>query len=270
MKDAMLSPDTSQAALRVNKLTLVYRAGSAPAVDDVSMDVPAQSIVGVVGESGSGKSSVAMVAAGLWPATDGEVWSGSTRITTTMKRAERAAVQMVFQDPQGSLDPRQSVGSGLGELRRLHRERASWTTDKELLERVGLGPAILERLPHQLSGGQAQRVSIGRALLLCPRLLIADEPTSALDVSVQAQILTLLEDIRRDEGLSILFISHDLAVVRSICESVYVMKSGRIVESGPIVDVMDNPQNEYTTALLSAIPGRGRRHKRSQSLQKEV
>jgi ABC-type glutathione transport system ATPase component len=259
------SSSTQDPVLRVRDLTVVYRRGAAPAVDRVSIDVPAHSIVGVVGESGSGKTSVAMVAAGLARATSGEVWSGSTRITTSMSRAERAHVQMVFQDPQGSLDPRQSVGSGLRELRRLHPGRTGWTTDEELLERVGLSPALLTRLPHQLSGGQAQRVSIGRALLLRPSVLIADEPTSALDVSVQAQILVLLDNIRRDAGLGILFISHDLAVVRSICETVHVMKSGRVVESGPTKDVMDRPRNEYTAALLSAIPGRELRHAQAAS-----
>ena len=247
-------------ALRVTDLTVVYHRGATPAVDAVSLEVQPRSIVGVVGESGSGKTSLAMVAAGLAPATSGQAWSGSTRITTHMNRAERATVQMVFQDPQGSLDPRQSVGSGLRELRRLHPERTSWTTDADLLERVGLAPALLKRLPHQLSGGQAQRVSIGRALLLRPRLLIADEPTSALDVSVQAQILTLLDDIRREEHLGILFISHDLAVVRSICETVHVMRHGRVIESGPTKTVMDAPADDYTAALLAAIPGRDRRH----------
>ena len=259
------SSSTQEAVLRVQDLTVVYRRGAAPAVDHVSMELPARTIVGIVGESGSGKTSVAMVAAGLAPATSGEVWSGQTRITTSMSRADRAHVQMVFQDPQGSLDPRQSVGSGLRELRRLHPDRTTWTTDEELLDRVGLSSALLTRLPHQLSGGQAQRVSIGRALLLRPSVLIADEPTSALDVSVQAQILVLLDEIRRDAGLSILFISHDLAVVRSICETVHVMKGGRVVESGPTKDVMDRPSNEYTAALLSAIPGRELRHAQAAS-----
>jgi ABC-type dipeptide/oligopeptide/nickel transport system ATPase subunit len=254
-------------ALRITDLTVVYRRGAAPAVDRVSLDVPSRSIVGVVGESGSGKTSVAMVAAGLAPATTGEVWSGGVRITTAMKRSERAAVQMVFQDPHGSLDPRQTIGAGLRELRKLHPERTRWTTDEELLERVGLAPALLRRLPHQLSGGQAQRVSIGRALFLRPRLLIADEPTSGLDVSVQAQILALLEEIRREEDLGILFISHDLAVVRSICETVHVMKSGTVVESGQTKDVMDDPRDEYTATLLAAIPGRERRQRESEGVR---
>jgi ABC-type dipeptide/oligopeptide/nickel transport system ATPase subunit len=162
---------------------------------------------------------------------------------------------MVFQDPNASFDPRQSVRSGLRELRRLHKQRTDWTSDEDLLRRVGLQPTLLGRLPHQLSGGQAQRVSVARALLLRPKLLIADEPTSALDVSVQAQILDLLRTLCRDEDLSILFISHDLAVVRSLCRRVYVMRGGQVVESGLTADIMARPQHEYTVKLLEAIPG---------------
>jgi len=249
----------SETVLAIDELTVVYRRGHAPAVDGVSLQVREHGMVGVVGESGSGKTSIAMVAAGLWPATSGTVMSGDLRITPRMRRNERATVQMVFQDPQGSLDPRQTIGSGLRELRRLHGSRTSWISDADLLDRVGLDPVLLDRLPHQLSGGQAQRVSIGRALLLRPRLLIADEPTSALDVSVQAQILRLLDEIRREEGLGILFISHDLAIVRAICEEVHVMRAGKVVESGTAEQVMDNPTHEYTASLLAAIPGRERR-----------
>jgi len=249
----------SAPALRLEDVTVVYRRGRPPAVNKVSLEVPEGSIVGIVGESGSGKTSIGMVAAGLWPVTSGTITSRDQPVTTSMSRAQRATIQMVFQDPQGSMDPRQTVGGMFRELRRLHPEASSWIADEALMERVGLSAAHLGRLPHQLSGGQAQRVCVARALLLRPRLLIADEPTSALDVSVQAQILELLQSIRRDEGLGILFISHDLAVTRSLCDDVYVMQRGSVVESGSAVEVMDNPQHEYTRSLLAAIPGRERR-----------
>lgn len=245
--------------LEIGDLTVRYgsakRSSGPPAVDRVSLTVDQREIVGVVGESGSGKTSIAMVAAGLWSATEGSVKILGKEVSTRMPRHERAAVQMVFQDPHGSFDPRQSVQSGFRELRALHRERSGWISDEDLLRRVELQPNLLNRLPHQLSGGQAQRVSIARALLLRPRLLIADEPTSALDVSVQAQILALLQSLCQDEGLSVLFISHDLAVVRSICHRVYVMRAGRVVESGVTSRVMEHPQDGYTVKLLAAIPG---------------
>lgn len=245
----------SPAALSVQGLSVIYQRGAAPSVDNVSFEVGPRQIVGVVGESGSGKTSVAMVAAGLLKASEGSVFVHDELVMTKMSRDRRAKVQVVFQDPQGALDPRQTVRSGLRELRRLHRARTAWTGNEALLETVGLPANILDRLPHQISGGQAQRVAIARALLLRPDVLIADEPTSALDVSVQAQILSLLQSLRANADLSILFISHDLAVVRSLCDTVHVMKSGRIVESGTARDVIDFPKHEYTASLIAAIPG---------------
>ncbi|MBF8191828.1 ABC transporter ATP-binding protein [Nonomuraea sp. K274] len=242
--------------LAIRDLTVRYgRAGTPPAVDSVSIDVSRREIVGVVGESGSGKTSIGMVAAGLWPATGGSVTIEGRPISPRMPRRDRALVQMAFQDPNASFDPRQSVRGGLRELRRLHKERTGWISDEDLLRRVGLDSVLLGRLPHQLSGGQAQRIAVARALLLRPKLLIADEPTSALDVSVQAQILDLLRALCRDEDLSILFISHDLAVVRSLCRRVYVMRHGQVVESGSTDEVMAHPRHEYTVKLLAAIPG---------------
>ncbi len=254
------APVPSGRVLDVSELVIRYdsgkrAAGAAPAVDGVSLHVDAREIVGIVGESGSGKTSIAMAVAGLQPFTSGSISAVGKPISMRLPRADRALVQMVFQDPIAAFDPRQSVRGGLRELRRLHGARTDWTTDEELLARVGLLPQLLDRLPHQLSGGQAQRVSIARALLLRPALLIADEPTSALDVSVQAQILDLLRTLCEEEGLSVLFISHDLAVVRALCQRVYVLLHGELVESGPTDRVMSRPEHEYTAQLIAAIPG---------------
>jgi ABC-type glutathione transport system ATPase component len=248
-------------ALQVDKLSVVHRgrgrrAEPVIACNEVSLDIAPGEIVGVVGESGSGKTSLAMAVAGLGRLTSGTVTVKGSRIGKRMTRTQRAEIQMVFQDPHGSLDPRQTVRGGLRELRRVHPDRTGWISDEDLLDKVGLPPALLGRLPHQVSGGQAQRISIARALLLRPSLLLADEPTSALDVSVQAQTLGLLRDLRRDEGLTILFISHDLAVVRTICDRVHVMLNGSVVESGRTVTVFDHPEHPYTRKLLAAIPGR--------------
>jgi len=226
------------------------------AVDDVSFTVNPGEIVGFVGESGSGKTSLAMTVAGLGTRSSGVISIRGSELQRQLTVEERAEIQVVLQDPHGSLDPRQSVRGGFRELRRIHPNRTDWITDEQLLAKVGLGPEILDRLPHAVSGGQAQRVAIARALLLKPSVLIADEPTSALDVSVQAQILTLLLELRRTEQLAILFISHDLAVVRSICDRVHVMLNGRVVESGPVDDVFGRPAHAYTRRLLAAIPGR--------------
>jgi peptide/nickel transport system permease protein len=229
------------------------------AVDRASITVGAGEIVGVVGESGSGKTSLAMAVAGLGAQSGGQIFLAGELLEAHWTADQRAEVQVVLQDPHGSLDPRQTVRGGFMELRRTQPQRTKWISDEDLLAKVGLQPEVLDRLPHEMSGGQAQRISIARALLLRPRLLIADEPTSALDVSVQAQILSLLLDLRRTEGLCILFISHDLAVIRSICDRVYVMLHGRVVESGEVSDVFDHPANVYTKRLLQALPGRGYR-----------
>ncbi|GII78541.1 ABC transporter ATP-binding protein [Sphaerisporangium rufum] len=251
--------------LDVDDLTVVHQAGgrwgnrrgdTVAAVDGVSLTVDAGEIIGVVGESGSGKTSLAMAVAGLGRISGGTVTVSGVQVSGRLSRAERTRVQVILQDPHGSLDPRQTVRRGLRELRRIHPERTGWTTDEELLAKVGLNADLLDRLPHQVSGGQAQRVAIARALLLRPALLLADEPTSALDVSVQAQILRLLLGLRRSEDLAILFISHDLAVVRAVCDRVHVMLRGRVVEHGPTAEVFERPAHEYTRRLLAAIPGR--------------
>ncbi|GHJ15991.1 ABC transporter ATP-binding protein [Micromonospora sp. AKA38] len=228
------------------------------AVDRVSLRIEAGESVAVVGESGSGKTTLAMAATGLGPRGAGQIRLLGHPLHATSRsqlRRLRPDVQVVFQDPHGSLDPRQSVRSGLRELRSLQPERTSWIGDADLLGRVRLAPDLLDRYPHQLSGGQAQRVCIARALLMRPRLIVADEPTSGLDVSVQADVLALLRQIRATTGAALLMISHDLAVVRSVCDSVHVMYRGRVVEAGPCETVFGTPEHDYTRELLAAMPG---------------
>lgn len=239
-----------------------HRAGKRTtyrAVDHATLTVGDNEIVGVVGESGSGKTSLGMCIAGLVDSAEGDVRI-RPRVNRNGARRARldalADVQVVFQSPFESLDPRQKIDSGLNELRRIHPERTSWVSNEELFAKVGLGPQLLDRFPHEMSGGQAQRVSIARAMLLQPVAIIADEPTSALDVSVQARLLTLLASLRDSAQLSMLFISHDLGVVRQLCDRVYVMANSCIVESGSVADVFDDPQHEYTQRLLSYVPGR--------------
>lgn len=252
---------TQPTVLEVADLSVIHpargrRGEPVVAVDEVSLTVARGEIVGVVGESGSGKSSLAMAVAGVGRVTSGIILVSGSAVNRQLQGDARAQVQVILQDPHGSLDPRQSVRKGLRELRSIHPKRTDWITDEELLGKVGLTSDMLDRLPHQISGGQAQRVGVARALLLRPSLLLADEPTSALDVSVQAQILQLLRDLRDEEGLTILFISHDLAVVRALCDQVHVMLRGKVVESGPTSEVFDRPRHEYTRKLLDAIPGR--------------
>ncbi|MGB0099008.1 MAG: ABC transporter ATP-binding protein [Nocardioides sp.] len=228
------------------------------AVDHVSVSIAPEESVGVVGESGSGKTTLAMAATGLGASGTGTIRLLGRDLRSLPKRELRALrpeVQVVFQDPHGSLDPRQSVRSGFQELRRLQPQRTDWIDDTSLLGRVRLSADLLDRYPHQLSGGQAQRVCIARALMMRPRLIVADEPTSGLDVSVQADVLELLREAQSTTGAAMLFISHDLAVVRSICQRVVVMYRGAVVEQGMSEDVFANPQNDYTRKLLAAMPG---------------
>jgi peptide/nickel transport system ATP-binding protein len=213
--------------------------------------------VGVVGESGSGKSTLGRLLLGLMPVTEGTIhFDGAslTHATRSEWRALRRRMQIVFQDPYGSLDPRRRVGAQITDGMVIHNMPNPEARLAELLRQVGLNPAHANRFPHEFSGGQRQRIGIARALSTKPDFLVADEPVSALDVSIQAQIVQLLADLRRDLGVAMLFISHDLLVVRHLCDRVMVMYLGRVMEEGPADAVFHSPAHPYTRALLSATP----------------
>ncbi|GAA2289856.1 hypothetical protein GCM10010149_40880 [Nonomuraea roseoviolacea subsp. roseoviolacea] len=226
--------------------SLTVRFGAFTAVDDVTLEVPPGSIVGLVGESGSGKSTLARAVSGLVPYTGEIIGAGRRR------------VQMVFQDPYASLDPRMRVGASVAEGVRLSRAARRVEVER-LLSLVSLPAELAGRYPRELSGGQRQRVAIARALGARPDLLVADEITSALDVSVQGAVLNLVRELRAELGLSVLFISHDLAVVRYVCDVIAVLHRGRLVEVGATDEVVGSPQAAYTRALLEAVPRLGRR-----------
>ena len=227
------------------------------AVDGVDLDLRKGEALALVGESGSGKSTFALALAGLRPPTRGEIDFDGKPLPKHRTSADQRRIQMVFQDPYSSLNPRLTVGAMLRELLHVHHivpsaEIADYC--RQLLETVGLSGDAMGAYPRQFSGGQRQRVAIARALVLRPDVLVADEPVSALDVSVQATILNLLRDLRDDLGLTLLLISHNLAVVRHLCDRVAVMYLGRIVEVAPTEQLFANPQHPYTKGLLAAIP----------------
>jgi len=231
------------------------------AVDDVSFILAEGEILGIVGESGSGKSTIASAITGLVPAAAGDVlFDGRSLfgLDRNERRASRRDIQLVFQDPMASLNPRLTVGAAIAEGLRFLRSDLTDTERKSkvdaALQRVGLEPSAAARYPHEFSGGQRQRVSIARAIVLEPRLLICDESVSALDVSVQAQILNLLLDLRRDLGMAIIFISHDMAVVRQVCDRTLVLYFGRAVELGPTQSVITQPSHPYTVKLMQSVP----------------
>ncbi|WP_330183858.1 ABC transporter ATP-binding protein [Nocardia sp. NBC_01503] len=256
--------------LVVENLTKVYKIrGSTPwksteliAADDVSFRLHRGTTTAIVGESGSGKSTVAQMVLGLLEPTSGHVTFDGRAVANLNAKAAlafRRRVQPVFQDPYGSLDPMYSIYRTIEEPLRTHgigtpKEREA--TVRDLLDKVSLPASVMRRYPNELSGGQRQRVAIARALALSPELVVCDEAVSALDVLVQAQILQLLNQLQAELGLSYLFITHDLAVVRQIADNVVVMQSGKVVEAAPTTDVFDNPQSPYTRRLLDAIPGR--------------
>ena len=227
------------------------------AVAGVDLALQPGEVLGLVGESGCGKSTLGRCIVGLYEPTAGEVlWQGQP-LSARRDRAERRRMQMVFQDPYSSLNPRMTVRQTLSELLRVHRMVPRSQIDvrcRELMDLVGLGERSLDAHPRQFSGGQRQRVSIARALALEPDMLIADEPVSALDVSVQATVLNLLDELRRQLGLTMLFIAHNMAVVRHVCDRVAVMYLGRIVETAPTAELFNNPRHPYTQGLLKAVP----------------
>ena len=239
--------------------------GPTVAVDDVSFDIAEGGSLAIVGESGSGKTTIAKMIVGLLTPTSGTITAcGHDRSAPARHAADRrrrgGEVQIVFQDPYSSLDPRQSGTSAIDEVLALHRggsrdERARRVA--ELGELVGLDQRQLDALPRALSGGQRQRVAIARALAAEPRLVILDESVAALDVSIQAQVLNLLADVRARTGVSYLLISHDLAVVRQITDDVLVMHRGRVVEQGATREVLDHPRHEYTQLLRASVPAPG-------------
>jgi peptide/nickel transport system ATP-binding protein len=270
LKPRHRAPITSTIVVQTRDLSKTYahRTWIGPAKHavaaavDVSFEIRKGETLGIVGESGSGKSTVARCIARLVEPTRGHITIGDTDFATisrTQLHALRRRVQIVFQDPYRSLNPRRTVGAAIveGPMNYGTSRAAALARARDLMVLVRLDPASLDRYPHQFSGGQRQRICIARSLAMEPALLIADEAVSALDVSVQAQVLALLDEIRQRLDLAMLFITHDLRVAAQVCDRIAVMSQGRVVECGPVRDVFSNPQHAYTKALLAAAPGRG-------------
>ena len=253
-------------------VTFGYGAAAFEAVKDASVAVAPGEAVGIVGESGSGKTTLARVLVGLQRPTRGDVWLESKAIfgaqsSGTFPRQERWKAQMVFQDPYSSLNPRQRAWEAVAEA--IHvwqglKGREAKAEAIKLLRAMGISAEQAGRFPKTLSGGQRQRVSVARALAPKPKVLIADEPTSSIDQSAQAQLLNLLRQLQQERELAIVFISHDLGLVRYLTSRVYVMRKGEIVESGDTLTVFEQPKHEYTQLLISSIPGR---HEAAQGLK---
>jgi ABC-type glutathione transport system ATPase component len=256
------------ALLQIENLVVRYTRPDGPPIEalkGVSLDVSTGEALGIVGESGCGKSTLSRAIVGLVAPASGRILYEGVPVDTLddVGRAKyRRDVQMVFQDASGSLNPRMTVAAMLGEVLRVHRiatdSRAEAAGVARLLEQVGLPPETAGSYPRELSGGQCQRASLARCLALSPRLLVADEPVSALDVSVQARVLNLLRELQQRLGLTLLLVSHDLAVVRTVCDRVCVVYNGLIVEQGATADVLERPQHAYTGQLLAAVPDVGR------------
>ncbi|RVV97602.1 ATP-binding cassette domain-containing protein [Mesobaculum littorinae] len=247
----------------------IIRAGDMPwtkprilhAVNGVDFELEAGQTLGVVGESGCGKSTLARGLIQMVPATGQVMWRGETDLLSLSPRQMkpyRSEIQMVFQDPLASLNPRMTLGQIIAEPLSTHRPDIPAKERRQrvagMMERVGLLPQMINRYPHEFSGGQCQRIGIARALIVEPKLLICDEPVSALDVSIQAQVIELLKELQRDLGLAMIFIAHDLSVVKNISDEVMVLYLGRIMEKAPKARLYDDPQHPYTQALLSAVP----------------
>ena len=231
------------------------------AVNGVDFTLARGETLGIVGESGSGKSTLARAIIGTVPTSQGAVvWEGIdlARLDATERRKHRRDVQMIFQDPLAALNPRMTVGEIIAEPLITHQPATAKADVRNrvqaLMDRVGLLPNLINRYPHEFSGGQCQRIGIARALILNPKLLICDEPVSALDVSVQAQVINLLKELQDDLGLSLIFIAHDLSVVKHISDRIAVMYLGRLMEKAPAGALIDAPRHPYTQALVSAVP----------------
>ena len=231
------------------------------AVDGVNARLYQGETLGVVGESGCGKSTFARAIIGLVEATDGNVlWLGQNllKMNEVQRRETRKDMQMIFQDPLASLNPRMTIGDIIAEpLQTFYPELSKDEVKqrvKQMMTRVGLLPNVINRYPHEFSGGQCQRIGIARALILNPKMIICDEPVSALDVSIQAQVVNLLKELQQELGLSLVFIAHDLSVVKHISDRVMVMYLGNVVETGEAKALFENPQHPYTKALMSAVP----------------
>ena len=241
-------------------LVFKRQTGTVKAVDGVSLAVQPGEVLGLVGESGCGKSTLARTILQLVPATERTIVLEGRNLTAAGSaevKASRRALQMVFQDPYASLNPRMTVFAALAEPMLVHKICARAEVARrvaELMKMVGLAPRFVKKYPHEFSGGQRQRIAVARALALQPKVIIADEPVSALDVSVQAQILNLLAQLVREMNLSLIFIAHDLSVVKHISDRIAVMYLGKIVELGRAADVIERPRHPYTRALVSAIP----------------
>ncbi|MEK4277200.1 ABC transporter ATP-binding protein [Paenibacillus sp. FSL R7-0026] len=233
--------------------------GSVKAVDDVSFSIEQGQTYGLVGESGSGKTTTGRAIIGLNHVTDGKILFNGKNLATERRKNRQLQrdVQMIFQDPYSSLNPKKRVIDIIAEPFRNY-ERLTATEEKrqvrELLEKVGLSPESIYKYPHEFSGGQRQRIGIARAIALKPKLIIADEPVSALDVSVQAQVLNFMQEIQKELNLTYLFISHDLGIIRHMCDQIGIMYKGRYVEQGTTNDIFENPQHIYTKRLIAAIP----------------
>jgi peptide/nickel transport system ATP-binding protein len=269
-KRAAGQPDSTALLLRTERLTRHFKIGGGlhrrtlHAVDDVSLSIGAGEIVALVGESGSGKSTIARLLASIYKPTAGEIFLQGRRISAIRSRADllayRSDVPMVFQDPFSSINPVFRVSHGIERSLKLHRPELTRAERRaeaiRIFEVVGLTPGadVLERFPHELSGGQRQRVGFAQALAMRPKLILADEPVSMLDVSIRIGLLNLMTKLRDEEGVSILYITHDIASARYVADRLVVMYAGHIAESGPVEDVLARPRHPYTQLLVSAVP----------------